>query len=319
MREANAVAQASPAVIEAKRASRRSSLLLRRSMLSAPAVPSEFTNGKSLRASRHAPPARTRTLPASNVPAPSIPHAPNAPLVTLSTGARALVSAIVPPTAPLPAPPSAPGVRRTPSRSASGRSAASAVPVAGSLSGTPSSVTSTCSARAPRNCQVVSPCAERDDTPGMEATSAASVGCALARVSATDRYDVKRAAGSPRDSGRVSDMICSGRGSRTSRVSAAMDTRLRAPKPTRRTRTVSPASRFRRADPSPRVIASWPLPCTRARSTGRPVASCTRITTDRRSLDSGDWATPTCAAHALSRSAVLTRHACVIAPLPPNA
>ena len=194
--EANAVSHAASAVAEAKSATRRSSLLTRRSTVSEPAAPSLLMNGKSLRASCHAAPARMRAPPSASVAAPSTVRVPKAPLLTANTGASLLVSAIVPPMAPPPAAPSAPGTTRTLPIAASGRSAASAMPVAGSLSGTPSSVTSTCSARAPRSCHVASPRAERLPTPGIDATSAARLGCAISRADSTLRVTLLRPGGS---------------------------------------------------------------------------------------------------------------------------
>jgi hypothetical protein len=170
---------------------------------------------------------------------------------------------------------------------ASGTSERSARPVAGSLSGRPSSVTTTCSGRAPRSVTTVLPCAERAATKGSVATASLSVAAPSRRASATSRVAARRAASAARPAATCTGARRATRGAAageraTTNPSAASTrptstTRASAPYPMRRTRSVSPGAARTRKSPAALVRDVSRGPITNANATGDPfVASTTR-------------------------------------------
>ena len=172
---------------------RCSSLLMRISRCGA--TPASLTKSKLLVASRHAALACHTAPAAATCHAPSRLRCPKAPVRTEATRCADVVSASTPPVAPAPLPTgSAPSATVADCNPASGMSDTSAMPVAGSLSGMPSSVIATCSRRAPRSDRPVSPRAERRLVYGISARTAFTVEAPAVRAAAVCSVAVVRPA-----------------------------------------------------------------------------------------------------------------------------
>ena len=170
-------------------AARASSSFTRCSCCVTPVAPAVLANVKSLSATRHRAAACTSAPLTCPVHAPSALAWPSEPARRESTRCAAPASAMTPPPAPGPlASGSAPNVTVALPRDASGRSDTSAVPVAGSFNGRPSSVITTCSRREPRSETPVSPRALRTCVSGSNSIRRSVVAAPRSRACSPTRW-----------------------------------------------------------------------------------------------------------------------------------